>query len=194
MVLGPEDRRLATDCLRPPDGYGLDQAIGTTFTLDLLAVIAAPLAFARFDRERGVAAAEGSQGLASLEALRRYADRITVFCQKGHISVPRSHERFFAYLEQSIVEVPAPHDLFTFQPKVWVLRYLPHDGKSAPLYRCICLSRNLTYDRSWDTVLVLDGAVGGEQEDTSGPLAELISTLPKLAGDNLQPRSRESIH
>src|SRR6266536_1505684 len=63
MVLGPEDRRLATDCLRPPDGYGLDQAIGTTFTLDLLAVIAAPLAFARFDRERGVAAAEGSQGL-----------------------------------------------------------------------------------------------------------------------------------
>src|SRR6266536_1505685 len=111
----------------------------------------------------------GLPRVASLEALRRYADRITVFCQKGHISVPRSHERFFAYLEQSIVEVPAPHDLFTFQPKVWVLRYLPHDGKSAPLYRCICLSRNLTYDRSWDTVLVLDGAVGGEQEDTPGP-------------------------
>jgi hypothetical protein len=42
-----------------------------------------------------------------------------------------------------------------FHPKVWVLRFLAQDG--VVRYRILCLSRNLTFDRCWDTVVALDG-------------------------------------
>ena len=47
-VLDPQDRVLFTEALRP-EGYELSWAIGTTYTLDLVAAVAAPLAFALFD-------------------------------------------------------------------------------------------------------------------------------------------------
>ena len=48
-MLDPQDRVLFTEALRPPEGYELSWAIGTTYTLDLVAAVAAPLAFALFD-------------------------------------------------------------------------------------------------------------------------------------------------
>jgi hypothetical protein len=52
-VLEPGQRRLLTEALRPPDGYELDHAIATTFSLDLLALLITPLSFALFDWESG---------------------------------------------------------------------------------------------------------------------------------------------
>src|SRR3954454_4413963 len=43
-VLAPADRRLLLDALAPPLGYELDEAIGTSYTLDLLALLRVPLA------------------------------------------------------------------------------------------------------------------------------------------------------
>ena len=37
-MLEPDQRRLLTDALRPPDGYTLDEAIGCTYSLDLIAL------------------------------------------------------------------------------------------------------------------------------------------------------------
>jgi len=48
-MLQPNDRRHLFESLRPPEGYTLDAAIGTTFTLELLALLTAPLAFTTFD-------------------------------------------------------------------------------------------------------------------------------------------------
>lgn len=45
-MLDPYDRRHLMEILRPPEGYSLDFAIGTTFSLDLLALMTAPLSFA----------------------------------------------------------------------------------------------------------------------------------------------------
>ncbi|CAN5415678.1 hypothetical protein BH20CHL6_BH20CHL6_08760 [soil metagenome] len=50
-MLGPDDRRLLLDALRPPAGYELDQAVGTSYSLDLTSLLAAPLGLALFDRE-----------------------------------------------------------------------------------------------------------------------------------------------
>ena len=49
-MLEPQSRTLLLDALKPPPDYKLDYAIGTTFTLDLVALLAAPLAFALLDR------------------------------------------------------------------------------------------------------------------------------------------------
>ncbi|MEZ5285583.1 MAG: hypothetical protein R2712_12425 [Vicinamibacterales bacterium] len=75
------------DVLRPPDGFSLDEGIGTTCSLDLAALLVAPLAFTLFDAEDD----EGRvrlQSLEVLESLRRYARKLTVFCQAGQIYVP----------------------------------------------------------------------------------------------------------
>ena len=106
-MLDPEGRHLLLDALRPPLGYELDLAVGTTYTLDLYALLTAPVAFAMFDRE----AEDGTPRLdpiAALQALRRYAGRITVFCQAGDISVPRDYRSLVVYLEQAIVPVVPP--------------------------------------------------------------------------------------
>jgi hypothetical protein len=75
-MLEPEDRRLLLESLRPPEGYVLDHAVGTTFSLDLLALLTAPLAFTFFDWE-GREGENCADPLALLESVRRHANRIT---------------------------------------------------------------------------------------------------------------------
>ena len=43
-MLHPRDRTVLLEALRPPDGYALHSAVGTTYSLDLMALLAAPVA------------------------------------------------------------------------------------------------------------------------------------------------------
>jgi hypothetical protein len=176
-MLEPERRQLLTDALRPPAGYALDRAIGTTFTLDLLALVLTPVAFASFDVEAqdGQTAANP---IAMLEAVRRYADRITIFYQAGQSKVP-AFRPDFAFFEQSVIPVRARHRGGIFHPKVWFIRFLGSAGEVR--YRLLCLSRNLTFDRSWDTVFLIDGQPTGQITPLSKPLGAFVRALPTLA-------------
>ena len=49
-MLEPRDRLLLLEALRPPEGFRFDQGLGTTYTLDLLALLTAPLAFTWFEQ------------------------------------------------------------------------------------------------------------------------------------------------
>ena len=195
MMLEPGRRRLFLDALRPPDGYVLDRAVGTTFTLDLMALLAVPLAFTFREAQDG----EGrlsAEPLALLESARRYADRITLFCHGGRTGVPRPAQRSpaLAFIEDSVTTVfppPGNRPGSVFHPKVWVLRYVARDGAGPIRYRLVCQSRNLTFDASWDASLVLDGELGGEDgadRAINRPLADFIGELPGLAP---RPMARE---
>lgn len=180
-MLDPQDRRLLLDSLRPPDGYRLESAVATTYTLDLLTLLTTPLAFTLFDWEDE----DGRPNLSPtllLEALRRHADQLTVFCQAGRISVPSQHQRLFSYLEGSVVEVVPPHPEASFHPKVWVLRF-EREGGAPTRYRLLCLTRNLTPDRCWDASLVLDGTLAERKVAfaVNHPLADFVQFLPQLA-------------
>ena len=48
-MLQPDTRRLLTDALRPPSGFHLDAAVATTYSLDLVSLVLAPLAMAAHD-------------------------------------------------------------------------------------------------------------------------------------------------
>ena len=86
---GSDDQRPSLEpnfstVLRPPDGMTLDEGIGTTYSLDLTALLVAPLAFTLFDAEDD----DGRirlQSLEVLEGLRRYAGKraATVFARPG---------------------------------------------------------------------------------------------------------------
>lgn len=183
-MLDPKDRHLLLDCLRPPEGYQLDYAVGTTYSLDLLALLTAPLAFTFFDWED----ADGrptADPLALLESVRRHADRILLFCQAGETRIPPASQRLTAYLERSVIPVTAPDQTGVFHPKIWLIRYRPSedDGSGEVRYRFICLTRNLTFDRSWDSVLVMEGLLTGRTMAirANHPLGDFIAALPGLA-------------
>lgn len=189
-MLEPQTRQLLLDALRPPPGAELDRAIGTTYSLDLLSLLAAPLGFALLDRE----AADGrlvADPVALLEAVRRNADRIDVFCQASKIGIPRQHRPIFNYLEDSVHEVFPPNNEAIFHPKVWVIRYRRTDGQMT--YRLLCLSRNLTFDRSWDTVLCLDGDPGPRAR-VDPRLPKFIERLPTLVFREMAEGRASAIH
>src|SRR5699024_12716825 len=50
MSLTPETRVLLTHALRPPAGHHVATAVGTTYSLDLTALLLAPMSFALFDQ------------------------------------------------------------------------------------------------------------------------------------------------
>ncbi len=179
-MLAPQERQPLLDALRPPEDYRFDRAIGTTFTVDLLALLIAPLAFSKFDwqDERGNPPADL---LVQLEALRRTSGRIRIFCQSGYIQVPARHSLLFHYLEQSVIEVAPPIEGGVFHPKLWLLRFVADAGTVR--YRLLNLSRNLTFDRSWDTVFTLEGELRDRKVAYSRnhPVGDFVKALPTLA-------------
>lgn len=190
-LLQPRDRATLLDSLRPPTGFTFDAAVATTYSLHLEALLTAPLAFALYDSisESDIDPETGLEPIAVLEAVRRYAGRMAVFCQSGQIAVPPSRP-VLAWLEDVVIPVAAPREGAVFHPKVWVVRFVRESDGSRAL-RLLCLSRNLTFDRSWDTLLRLDSHVLGSQlgdpDIDTGPLQRFVDALPSLAVGPMPP-------
>lgn len=178
-MLRPDERSHLMHLLRPPAGYSFSLAVGTTFSLDLLSALMLPLSFAFFDREQANGELSANP-LALLEALRRYGDRFTIFCQSGQIRLPSKYPPLVTFLEPCIYDVGARDEEGVFHPKVWALRFVREDGDVR--YRVLCLSRNLTFDRCWDTAVVLDGELTDRSNAISAnhPLGDLFESLPSL--------------
>lgn len=193
-MLKPPDRQHLLQALRPPMGYDLDQAIGTTYSLDLMTLLTVPLAFALFDWEDE----EGrpvTDPLALLESTRRYADRIHVFCQAGGIHLPAKPSPLLGQLERMVHAVNPPRDRGVFHPKTWALRFISADKNQPVVYRFLCLSRNLTFDRSWDTILCLEGELVDRDRAFAGnhPLGDFIGALPGLKIRTASPELKKSV-
>lgn len=191
-MLRTRERTLLLESLRPPTGYRLRRAVGTSFTLDLMALLTAPLAFTFFDAHDDDGAPVADP-VALLEALRRHAEKVTLFCQAGAIGVPKPQQRLMAYLEGSVFEVQAQRKGGIFHPKVWVLNFEADDRPA--IYRVLCLSRNLTFARAWDTCLRLEGRLTQRQRGywRNKPFADLLMALPGLATRSLTPELRDDI-
>lgn len=178
-MLEPQARKLLFDVLRPPADYTLDFAIGTTYTLDLLTLLVAPVAFTLFEADDPEKLLN-RDSFALLESLRRYSDRMVVFCHGGHIKVPSGQFPQFEYLERMVVQCE-PHVVgATFHPKVWLLRFTKPD--EVVTYRFACLTRNLTFDRCWDTVVTLEGPLLKRQNAIAAnrPLGDFVAALPSF--------------
>ncbi|MFC7959669.1 phospholipase D-like domain-containing protein [Rhodococcoides kroppenstedtii] len=169
QMLAPDSRRTLIDQLRPPVGYRLDAAVGTTFTLDLTAALVPPLAFASF------AVRSTTDPVSVLEAVRSCADRVDVFAQEGSVRAPSRYTALTAFLEPMLHEVRAPAGGL-FHPKLWLLRFTADDEQDA--YRLVVLSRNLTEDHAWDVSLTLDASRGTRAAARNRPLSALIRSLP----------------
>ena len=163
--------------LIPPDGYRLDRAIAATYSLDLNTLLSIPVALFYSQTLEGKLDGERFQ---VLEAIRRTADIVTVYCQERQIHVPDRYNRLFAYMEDMIVQVRMANAFSSFHPKVWVLRYVQDGAREKAFYRVLVLSRNLTYDRSWDLAISLEGCTGATTRSTNRPLTEFLAHLNNI--------------
>ena len=190
----PSNRNEWTILVRPPDGYRLESAIGTTFGLDFTALTA--LLLAMLDRTAQESAWEAQAN--RLQAITSVGDRVRVFANRGQIHADiRTSNQVFALLDRIVDDVHLEKG--SFHPKVWVLKYLPRrpvdldadasgqdlNVKDDAIYRLLCTSKNLTLYSSWEAVIRLDGCIVGteaEQADTlGGQLAEFFRQLVKDA-------------
>ena len=186
-MLSPDSRAVAFELFRPPSGYRLDFAVLTTYTLDLEALLVLPLSVL----------AHPDGGLEELladplrlhQALRDAGDRVHAFVDLTGIGIPHNARPLYSMLESSVHAVRAPNR-GVFHPKVWAARFTAVDQAAEDLLRVAILSRNLTFDRSWDVVLASEAPPrSGRRVAASRPLGDFLLALPQLATDtNRIPR------
>ena len=131
-MLPPNQRELYLSALRPPPGFQLDRAIGTTYSLDLITLLSLPLSFALLD----MTDREGKllrDPVALLHALRAYANRLTIFCQTGGIAVPTQRHPLYAHLEEAIVPVRKEGGCLSPQ-NLGVALHLARRARSLPFF------------------------------------------------------------
>lgn len=178
-MLRPTHRELLLDALRPDPGFRLDRAVGTTFSLDLDALLTTPLAFALFD----VDAADGpADPVALLAAVKSYASRMTLYCDASRIAAPARDNALFPLLEPIVRPVTQPGG--AFHPKLWALRFRGQED-DALRHRVLVLSRNLTFDRSWDTLLRLDEATGADLPPNTSGLIGFLRDLGRRSPSSI---------
>lgn len=174
-MLDPDDRCLLSEQVLPPHGYAFTDALICTYSLDLTALGGVPLALLQSD-PLALGDAAGAR-LEALRAVREMATRLSVFCQAGAIHVPAEWRDAFLWLEASVVQVRPLATHAVFHPKLWLLRFA--NGASSVHYRLLVLSRNLTYDRSWDVIARLEGPVIDRQKAirANTPLVQFVEAL-----------------
>lgn len=179
MLIPELDRLDYGEQLNPPEGYELDSAIATTYSLDLSTLLAVPIALCFNDTLDGDIKGEK---LALLEAIGQLKGKLKVFYQKGNIAYPPKYNRLYTLLESCLHPViPDGGEFSSFHPKMWLLRFVESDKpekKAGVKYRLIVLSRNLSFDRSWDVALSLDGQKDKDKADPYNN--EWIDFLKKL--------------
>ena len=179
-MLNPNNDRLDYgQVLAPPVNYKLDFAIGTTYSLDLDALVGACIAL-------GLAEETDSDLMKNpvclLEALRATGDKVALFCEGGQIHLPGNVTSLYILLEKMVFPVTTSKrkgvaKYPSFHPKFWLIRYV--DEKNNYLYRVVVLSRNLTFDRSWDVTFCMDGKKTSTETVKNNPIGDFISYLIK---------------
>lgn len=183
-MLNPNNDRLDYgQIIAPPTDYKLDFAIGTTYSLDLDALIGACIAL-------GLAEETDSDLMKNpvclLEALRATGDKVALFCEGGQIHLPNNVTSLYILLEKMVFPVTTSSkrgiaQYSSFHPKFWLIKYV--NNKNEALYRVVVLSRNLTFDRSWDISFCMDGKKASYETDKNNPVSDFISYLIKQLPD-----------
>lgn len=171
------DRTDYSSMLKPPEGYKLDKAVGTTYSLDLEALTAVAICFGLSE---DVDSKLMNNPISKLNALQKVCDKIVVFCEAGQIKIPSKPTALSILLEKMVVPVALPKDRQSgrypaFHPKTWVLSYANDAGDKK--YRFVVMSRNLTFDRSWDISFAMDSSRKVRQKRKTKPIVYFLEYL-----------------
>lgn len=186
-----KDRINYGEVLMPPVGFKLERAVGTTYSLDLETLTAVSIALGLIEDTDSELI---NNPISMLSALQKISDRIVVFCEGGQIKLPTKSNALCLTLEKMVVPVTVPFDKKinrypAFHPKTWLLEYSNEDDDRQ--YRFVVMSRNMTFDHSWDVACALDGDTTSTGEVSAEPIADFLKFLRKQLNKELANYSRQ---
>ena len=153
-----DDRLNYSNLLRPKAGFELEQAICTTFSLDIENLITVIIAL-------GFSVDTPQEKLQNkalmLKSIADLSSKLVIYYDSSQIITHKLNKDVYALLEKMLVPVNLPMIDNTkyypsFHNKTWMLTYKKTDGDEK-YYRFLNLSRNLTSDKSWDVCFSMDG-------------------------------------
>ncbi len=196
MFRPKEDRLNYGQLLIPPVGYTLDLAVGTTYSLDLDTLMVVSIALGI---QESTDSSLTNNPFAILKSLQGLSDKMLVFCEDGQIAAMQPEKSpLMLLLDKMIVPVKLREikgsGYPSFHPKTWTLQYSDAEGNR--MYRFIVLSRNLTFDRSWDVAVSINGKDTKKKQNTSAPIVEFLNFLKNnaLEGVSLKTRKRSVLN
>lgn len=170
------------DVLRPQPGWFVERAILATYSADLVAVVAALLALAGLDDDRG----SGSK-VDFANAYEQLRDRVRILVQAGQVGLPRKTVPIMAILDRFLCEVNQGSEGI-WHPKAALVKSVPRPGDEGvdegtrAVWQLWVGSRNLTRSLDWDTGLVLVSRPDGQRVPGIPVLGAELARLAGLKG------------
>lgn len=188
-LLSPSENRLDYGNLLQPDiGYEVEFAVALTYSLDLEALLGVPMSLGLLEN---MDSNLKDVPMFLLEGIRKSSDKIAIFCNPGGIKLPQKIQGVYSLLENSVFEVKA-NEISNFHPKMWFIKYSDDEGNS--YIKIIVLSRNLTFDRSWDVSFAFTGRVGRHRSRTKNeniPLRDMLEFVKVYANKDKKDKISE---
>ncbi len=150
------------DAIRPEPRWRTEFALLASYSADLIALVAALLALAGLDDDRG----SGSK-VDFANAVDQLADRVRLVAQAGRLLAPKKTPKISVILDRYFREVKLDENVASWHPKAALVKQLADDGDDSQ-WRLWIGSRNLTRDLSWDIGLSLVGRIGGTGTEIDG--------------------------
>ncbi len=191
MFKPKEERLNYGQILMPPVGYSLVRAVGTTYSLDLETLMSVCIALGI---QESTDSSLTNNPFAVLKSLQSLSDKLLVFCEAGQITAMQPERSpLMLLLDKVIVPVKLREikgkGYPSFHPKTWTLQY--EDAAGNQLFRFVVLSRNLTFDRSWDVAVSLDGKMTGKEHRSSSPIVDFLEFLKYNALDGVSMKTEK---
>lgn len=194
-MLDPKSKDNAVDygeLLKPPEGFLLSRAIGTTYSLDLLALLAVPVAM-YYSKPLETDFEMNETPFDVFDSISKASKTVTIFCQKGKIKVPKKFNKLISLTEDCICEITPDTAYSSFHPKCWWLWFSDPRSKEKIVRFCI-LSRNLTFDRCWDVSYSFEGMVTSGNQKANKSMIEMFDYLNKKSGNIIDSVYRKQLY
>lgn len=159
------------DALRPEPGENVEVAILTTYSLDLVALVAAMLALAGLDDDRG----SGSK-VDFANAFEKTRNKLRVLVQAGRIAWPKDIPGLMGIMDRFVYEIQQDETQGSWHPKIALLKFRSTET-SITKWRLWIGSRNLSRGMRWETGLLLIGSAN----ETGQKIPGLVNLGSELA-------------
>jgi hypothetical protein len=170
--------------LMPPPDFTLVRAIGTTYSVDLQALLAIPVAMF-YSKPMETDFEKNEEPLDVFDAISKASKNVTVFCQRGKIKPPRKFSKLISFTENCVVEIKPPAAYNSFHPKCWWL-WFKDQNTGETIVRFVVLSRNLSFDRCWDVGIYFEGLVSKEIQGQNKSMIEMLNYLEDTSGYRIE--------
>ncbi len=169
-----------SELLKPPPGYLLSRAIGTTYSLDLQALLSIPVAM-YYSKTLETDFTQNESPLDVFDSISKAAKTVTIFCQKGKIKVPKKFNKLIHFTEECVREITPNSAYSSFHPKCWWLWFF-NPNTDEKIVRFSITSRNLTFDQSWDISFSFEGKVTSEVQPKNQSMIDMLDYLEAQDG------------